>query len=219
MKKIGTILIVIILAVIIFLFVSPEFQKIVGINKTPPKIGVQPFGNIPAVEVDSVANAIEKMFGFKTIILENKPLPDMAYTEIRYPRYRADSLLKWLAFNPVDSADVLIGLTNKDISITKYKKGSKEIKDPEWKYKDFGIYGLGAINGNACVVSSNRLHNNVSSAIFYKRLCRISCHEIGHVLGLRHCPEKNCLMNDANESIHNIDISTGNLCKKCWSKI
>jgi len=116
-----------------------------------------------------------------------------------------------------DSIDILLGLTNQDISITKYD-GNK-IKDPEWKYKDFGIFGLGRVNGTVCVVSSNRLHKGVSSKTFYKRLTRISCHEVGHVLGLRHCPEEKCLMNDANESIKTIDKSTGNLCESCWTKI
>ena len=182
-------------------------------------VGIQPFGNISKEEVDSVKLSISEMYDFKVKILPTLKLPEMSYTEIRYPRYRADSLVKWLTDNKADSIDIIVGLTNQDISITKYQKGTKKIKEPSWQYIDFGIYGLGRIGGEACVVSSNRLKKGASTKQFYKRVCRISCHEVGHVLGLRHCPSKNCLMNDANEKISTIDNSTGKLCDKCYNQI
>ena len=36
------------------------------------------------------------------------------------------------------------------------KKNKGKIKEPEWMYKDFGIFGLGRVGGTPCVVSSNR---------------------------------------------------------------
>lgn len=186
----------------------------------PTVVGIQPFGNIPDREVDSVKAAVERMYEFKVVVLDKVPLPKEAYTEIRYPRYRADTLVKWLSEHVPDSVTMLLGLTNKDISITKYKDANqKVIKEPSWQYRDFGIFGLGRVGGKACVVSSNRLHSGASTELFYKRLTRISCHEVGHVLGLHHCPETECLMNDANETIKTVDKSTGNLCEKCWKKI
>lgn len=200
-------------------FFYPEARKQVGFDVTPIRVGIQPLGSISANEVDSVANAVEKMYGFESVILMPCELPHLAYTEVRYPRYRADSLVRWLPSIKPDSITYILGLTNKDISVTKYEAGTKEIKDPVWKYKDFGIFGLGSVGGVACVVSSNRLHKGVSDKTFYTRLTRISCHEMGHVFGLRHCPKANCLMNDANESIKTIDNSTGVLCPACWAEI
>ena len=219
MKRI--ILLLVILAAIScgILFLSPESKKIIGLDDQPPKIGILPFGSISNEEVDSVQTAIQQMYDFDVAVLNTEPMPEVAYTTIRYPRYRADTLLGWLADFRPDSIDILLGLTNKDISVTKYQEDGRAIKEPEWKYKDFGIFGLGRVNGTVCVVSSNRLHKGVSDRKFYKRLTRISCHEVGHVLGLRHCPESNCLMNDANESIKTVDKSTGDLCQSCWNKI
>lgn len=190
---------------------SPFFSK-----KT---IGIVPFGSIATEEVDSVCTSIQKMYNKEVVVLNQTELPNMAYTEIRYPRYRADSILRYLSSIKPDSISILVGLTNKDISITKYQANSTKIKEPTWKYKDFGIFGLGQIGGSVCVVSSNRLHKNVSNALFYKRLTRIANHEVGHVLGLYHCPNEKCLMNDANESIKTIDKSTGTLCNACWNKV
>jgi archaemetzincin len=183
-------------------------------------IGILPFDDFPKRDIDSVKNALENYYNFDVVILDKVDLPQMAYTEIRYPRYRADSLLDWMSVRDYDTIDIVIGLTTKDISITKYKDASRtKIKEPEWKYKDFGIFGLGRIKGEVCVVSSNRLSVGVSKELFYKRLTRIACHEVGHVLGLHHCPNKNCLMNDANESISTIDNNNGELCADCKKEI
>ncbi len=195
------------------LFISCSNQNSFEKSRT---IGILPFGTMSNQEVDSVKNTLASMYGKKVVVLPNQPLPKMAYTTIRYPRYRADSLLRYLSTIRQDGIDIVLGLTNQDISITKYQDGTRNIKAPEWKYKDFGIFGLGQVGGHVCVVSSNRLHKNVSDKLFYERLNRIAAHEIGHVMGLKHCPQKKCLMNDANESIRTIDKSTGKLCEKCW---
>lgn len=187
----------------------------------PTRVAIQPFGKISQAQVDSVQSAVERMYEFEVVILDRVELPKMAFTEIRYPRYRADSIVEWLSNHLPDTVDMVLGLTDKDISVTKYKDRKKGIiKEPAWQYRDFGIFGLGRVGGDACVVSSHRLWAKGASAkSFYQRLTRISCHEVGHVLGLHHCPESNCLMNDANESITTIDNSNGVLCEKCWKEI
>lgn len=183
-------------------------------------IGILPFGNFPGNDIDSVQTALKNMYELEVIVLESRPLPANAFINVKSPRYRADSLLDWMASQPFEGADILIGLTAEDISTTKYKDASRtKIKEPESRYKDFGIFGLGRVAGDVCIVSSFRLKSGVSKKTYFKRLTRIASHEIGHVLGLHHCPEKKCLMNDANESIQTIDVSTGELCKNCWSKI
>lgn len=218
-KIIFTLLFLMISCVMLIYFFFPNAAEILNLETKPKTVAIQPFGNIQSAEVDSVKSAIETMYDRKVVILPVLDLPKMAYTEMRYPRYRADSLLAWTAKNKPDSIAIIVGLTNQDISITKYKPGTKEIKEPERMYKDFGIFGLGQVGGTGCVVSSNRLHKGVSDKKFYIRLNRIACHEVGHVLGLHHCPIKSCLMNDANESIKTIDRSTGVLCDNCAAKI
>lgn len=43
--------------------------------------------------------------------------------------------------------------------------------------------------------------------------------ELGHNLGLPHCPNKKCFMQDGAESIKTVDKVNFNLCEKCKSQI
>ncbi len=182
-------------------------------------IGILPYEGISAEEVDSVERILDLTYGYQIVILNQTKLPKEAFTKVRSPRYRADSLIRIQSRTLPDSISLVIGLTNKDISTTKYQKDSKKIKYPENIYKDWGIFGLGQVGGNSCVVSTYRLHNNANKSKFYTRLKRIATHEVGHILGLSHCPTLNCVMNDANETIKTIDNSTGKLCNNCKKKI
>lgn len=213
-------IVVLVLLNVVTLFSTDKSITSILFEEEITTVGILPFDDFPERDIDSVKNSLEDYYDLDVVVLEKVPLPEMAYTEIRYPRYRPDSLLEWMSQRDYDTIDIVIGLTTKDISITKYADASRtKIKEPEWKYKDFGIFGLGRVGGNVCVVSSNRLSEKVSKAKYYTRLTRIACHEIGHVLGLHHCPSKDCLMNDANESIGTIDNSKGELCVDCKKEI
>jgi len=181
-------------------------------------IGILPYDNIEQSVIDSVRHQLITTYGFKVVILDKVKLPKSAYYSPR-SRYRADSLLRFETKIIPDSISIIIGLTNKDISTTKRNKKTGKIKMPKHKYTDWGIFGLGQVGGISCVVSTYRLKSKVSRAKFYTRVMRIATHEIGHVLGLFHCPTIDCVMNDANETIKTIDNSTGELCIDCLQKI
>ena len=87
-------------------------------------------------------------------------------------------------------------------------------------YEDWGIFGLGSISGKTCVVSTFRLkYGNASEELLSSRLIKVINHEIGHTLGLQHCPHLNCLMEDANGSIKPVDNESGDLCADCAKKV
>ena len=48
---------------------------------------------------------------------------------------------------------------------------------------------------------------------------RVATHEIGHTLGLEHCPDPKCNMVDAKGSILSVDRGSGQLCKECAEEI
>ena len=175
------------------------------------KIGLQPFLGFDKELLDSGAYALKSEYYAEITILPEIKIPDEAFVNIKTPRYRADIILEQLRSSKPDSLDYILGLTNFDISTSK-----NNLSDP--KYKDWGVFGLGYMPGQSSVVSTFRL-NTKSHNAFVQRLKNISIHEVGHNLGLNHCINKGCVMNDALETIKTIDQSDGKLCKKCRSRL
>lgn len=155
---------------------------------------IQPFRDIKPEKVETVAEGIRRVYP-NVKVLEPIDFPENAYYKARN-RYRADSIIKYLSTKTTEGF-VTIGLTSKDISVTK------------GKVKDFGVMGLGYRPGKACVASNFRLSKENSDEQFYK----VAIHELGHTQGLAHCPEKMCFMRSAEGK--NPTNEETDFCKKC----
>lgn len=187
-------------------------------NSNQPKtIAIQTFNGFPKELTDTIQQSIENYYHFNTVTYPGIKIPKEFYSTIKTPRYRADSIIRFLKQNKPDSIDHIIGLTTKDISTTKHDNNGN-VKSPISKYKDWGIFGLGYRPGASCVVSTKRL-KHPNKAIFINRLKKVTLHELGHNLGLPHCKNKHCFMRDAAETIKTIDEVELNLCKKCFNKV
>lgn len=180
-------------------------------------VGIQSYKGFPKAKTDTIAKTIAAFYNVKTKVLTEKKIPKAAFTNYKAPRYRADSLIKIQNRNFTDKIDFVLGLTDKDICITKYEEDGS-IKKPVNKYTDFGIMGLAYRPGKSCVVSSFRL-KHTDSKIYFSRLKKVAVHEFGHNLGLPHCANKKCVMIDAVESITTIDNANLDLCERCKSII
>lgn len=181
-------------------------------------IAIQPFGTIPALQIKQISEALSQVYQCKTVIYTAKELPEDAFVNIKSPRYRADKLIKLLSKQASDTISTIIGITDKDISTTKWTtKGT--IKEPINKYKDWGVFGLGYMPGKSAIISSYRISANADKHIVKLRLQKIAVHEAGHNFGLPHCPNKSCVMTDAAETIKTVDKVKLTLCNKCKLKI
>ena len=168
-------------------------------------IAIQPLGEVHKERLDIVKKGLEDAFGLKVETLETKPLPKEAWYEPR-SRYRADKLLGFLDNQTAAKYRIVIGLTSKDISTTKDE------------HKDWGIFGLGELGGRVCVVSTFRLNaRGADEAKLRERFRKVAIHEVGHVMGLDHCPTKGCVMRDAESSILTVDEEDGKFCEECKS--
>ncbi len=166
-------------------------------------IAIQPYTGFKAELTKLVAKNLAEEFDAIIKILPVKPLPKEAYYKPR-SRYRADILLDHLAEQIDPKHTKIIGLTHKDISTT------------NGDIHDWGIFGLGSLGGEPCVVSTFRLRaRGANEKLFRQRLVRVATHEIGHTLDLPHCRDENCNMVDAKGSILSVDQGSGKLCKKC----
>lgn len=166
-------------------------------------IEIQPLGKIDQNLVACARDGLASFYKAKVVVLPAKALPKNAFLAPRQ-RYRADKLIAWLYRG---SGSIVVGLTSADISTTK------------GHYKDWGVFGLGYLGKGACVVSTYRLRRGASPALLRQRLVKVVNHEVGHNLGLPHCPTKGCMMNDAEGKVSTVDQENGKLCPSCRSKI
>lgn len=173
--------------------------------ESPPRIliAIQPLDNVKAERLEVVKQGLEESFGLKVDILTEKPPAKAAWHAPR-GRYRAEKLLDQLNDDVSIKYRIVVGVTGKDISTT---KGDHE---------DWGIFGLGEVGGRACVLSTFRLAaRGADETHLRERLRKVAIHEVGHVVGLEHCPREGCVMHDAESSIATVDGESGKFCESC----
>ncbi len=167
-------------------------------------------GLLPA-HVEVVRSWLERTYALKVKVLDHMALPKRAYYKPR-KRYRAEKLLEaldeTLARPPLPKdAWRIMGLTAVDISTS---------KPP---YDDWGVMGLGELPGKASVLSVFRCRRGARSTEHaFERLGKVAVHELGHTLGLDHCPHRGCLMEDAEGKVVTLDRETG-FCEPCRQRL
>ena len=164
---------------------------------------IQPLGqDLPEADVALVLLALREFYGLDVKLLPRVELPAAAYYEKRQ-RYRAERLLDFLAPRLPADGERILGLTAVDISTTK------------GKVYDWGIMGLGSLDGAAGVLSSYRCHKKSRGLEHARqRLGKVAVHETGHTLGLDHCRTPGCLMHDGEGSVLTSDTEY-DLCARC----
>lgn len=102
---------------------------------------------------------------------------------------------------------------------------------PEWAFKVLAIvrqdlfipilthvFGEARLGGKAAVVSTARLHEELSLPLdqdtFIERTIKEILHELGHTFNLRHCRDHACIMHYSN-CVADVDRRSDQLCRYC----
>lgn len=76
------------------------------------------------------------------------------------------------------------------------------------------VFGLAERPGKAAVISLYRLQSGVDAQTYRQRVVKEAVHELGHTLGLNHCPEPGCVMHFSN-SLRDTDRKGTGFCAAC----
>jgi archaemetzincin len=154
-----------------------------------------PFGNLDPLAVSVVGANIQAVLGLFTDIQPVRSKPDFAFLPVRN-QYDASKILKSLAAE-TGGAPLKLGLTQSDLSI------------PILTY----VFGESQLGGKAAVISLHRLFD-IDRQIVYQRAAKIAVHEVGHLLGLEHCWEADCLMRFSKQ-LQQLDRLPLRFCSSC----
>jgi len=81
------------------------------------------------------------------------------------------------------------------------------------------VFGLARLNGCRGIISTHRLANRYyglpdDSELLMHRMTKEVMHELGHLAGLKHCQQYDCVM-ASSATADDIDIKTDSFCPSC----
>lgn len=164
-------------------------------DKQRALLDIIPLGPLDPLVLSIVAANIQAVLGLPTDITMPRPKPTYAYLSTRR-QYDAVKILKKIAAE-VDGAPIKLAIMPFDlcISILTY------------------VYGESQLGGRAAVVSTNRLAHR-SQERTLNRIAKICIHEVGHIFGLEHCWEPDCLMRFSTQ-MEQLDRLPLHYCSAC----
>jgi len=118
-------------------------------------------------------------------------------------QYHSTRLLGMLLDSPGLDVDRVLGVTSVDLFI------------PVLTY----VFGEAQLDGTAAVVSIDRLRPEAyglprDDDLLFDRLLKEAVHELGHTIGLIHCPSPRCVMRSSTY-VEDIDLKPATFCRDC----
>ena len=185
-------------------------------EKQAPKplvVHLVPLGDVSDETLTDTATALRAHAPVDAVIEARRALPAKTMSSEK-GRYRSELLLDFLDQLPLTFStasgdhDKVMGVAA--IDIVADKNGN-----PNW-----GILGLGALDGRCSVISTYRMKRafekggGAPEPLVHERLWKITLHELGHTLGLSHCPNVGCIMQDGHGTVKTVDAETA-FCPSC----
>jgi archaemetzincin len=165
-------------------------------------IALVPVGRVEPGHLESLAQGLAARLRAACWIVPGDLDGEFAYDPVR-GQYHSTEILKRLLQVPHAQSWRILGVTDLDLYI------------PILTF----VFGEAQLRNSAALVSTHRLHPEFygmpnDPALLRGRLLKEAIHELGHTLGLQHCPDYLCVMS-ASHSVERIDLKQADFCPAC----
>lgn len=163
---------------------------------------IAPVGFVEPEILVEVEMVIRGSFGLETLRLPGRPSPAGAFDHAR-GQWSAIEFMKDLVATRPPGATRILGLTSDDLFI------------PMLSF----LFGQAQLNGAAALVSTARLRQEFyglpsNQNLLMARVRKETLHEMGHTLGLVHCPDRSCAM-CLSTNLEQVDAKLDRFCRSC----
>jgi archaemetzincin len=159
-------------------------------------------GEVARGHLESLAEGLALRMRVASSIHADGLDPAFAFNPLR-GQFHSTEILKWLTQHATAENWRVLGVSELDLYI------------PILTY----VFGEAQLRGRCAVVSLYRLRQEFygmpsDPQLVSERLLKESLHELGHTLGLRHCPDYRCVMSSSH-AVENIDLKVAEYCATC----
>jgi archaemetzincin len=194
-----------IICIIILLFAGIFFQYSSDLKQVEMKnnIYLVPIGEIEDQVLAVLQKHLEKEFRCKVEVAERMEIPRDAYNKGRNQYLSTNILEKIRSLHTAAEKEKALAISKEDL----YVKGLNF------------VFGEAELGGQYAIISLARLHQSFyglpeEETLFLERAIKEAVHELGHVYGLRHCPNPECVMHFSN-SLTDTDRKSSSFCRNC----
>lgn len=170
-----------------------------------PRVQIVPVGKVDPALLDYMALTLRDGIGGPCTVSRKGIDPREAF-DPRRQQFSSARILELLSALPKPEGARTLGVADVDLYI------------PILTF----VFGQAQLGGGAAVISATRLRQEFyglpeDEGLFYERCSKEGLHELGHTLGLVHCPLYDCVMHYSN-SIEEVDLKGASWCRECVAK-
>jgi len=178
------------------------FVSLPTLGETKMEIEIIPFGQIESAVLDHLKVNLTEVFKAQISIGETQASPEYAYNQKR-GQYYSSLILRNLLKLKENKEKKILAIIDQDLYVLELNF----------------VFGEADPLDNICLISITRLHQSYyglaeNEDLFLKRTLKEAVHELGHLLGLRHCLDPGCVMHFSN-SLADTDRKDYRFCKNC----